>query len=52
MEILEWSTLQREIRLLHLLNLAAYWKSSNTEAYAKKLSQILANSIDNWEEGE
>ena len=30
-----------------LVNIAAYWKSSNTEAYAKKLSQILANNIDN-----
>ena len=29
------------------LNVAAYWRSSNTEAYAKKLSQILANNIDN-----
>ena len=30
-----------------LLNVAAYWHSSNTEACAKKLSQILANNIDN-----
>ena len=29
-----------------LLNVAQYWKSSNTEACAKKLSQILANNID------
>ena len=29
-----------------LLNVAAYWKSSNSEACAKKLSQILANNID------
>ena len=28
------------------LNVAAYWQSSNTEACAKKLSQILANNID------
>ena len=33
-----------------LLNVAAYWQSSNTEAYAIKLSQILANNIDNEEE--
>ena len=33
-----------------LLNVAAYWQSSNTEAYAIKLSQILANNIDNGEE--
>ena len=30
-----------------LLKVAAYWQSSNTEACAKKLSQILANNIDN-----
>ena len=30
-----------------LLNVAVYWQSSNTEACAKKLSQILANNIDN-----
>ena len=33
------------------LNVAAYWRSSNTEAYAKKLSQILANNIDNGGRG-
>ena len=33
----------------HLLNIAAYWKSSNKEASANKLSQILANSTDNQE---
>ena len=30
-----------------LLNIAAYWQSSNTEAFAKKLSHILLNKIDN-----
>ena len=30
-----------------LLNVAVYWKSSDTEACAKELSQILANNIDN-----
>ena len=34
-----------------LLNVAAYWKSINAEACAKKLSQILANNIDNGERG-
>ena len=29
-----------------LLNVVVYWQSSNTEACAKKLSQILANNID------
>ena len=29
-----------------LLNFAVYWKSSNTNACDKKLSQILANNID------
>ena len=29
------------------LSVAAYWQSSNTEACAKKLSQILANNIEN-----
>ena len=33
--------------LLLLLNVSAYWKSSNYEACAKKLSQILGNNIDN-----
>ena len=32
-----------------LPNVAVYWQSSNTEAYAKKLSQILANNIDEGE---
>ena len=32
--------------LLPLLNVAGYWKSSNTEACVKT-SQIIANSIDN-----
>ena len=30
-----------------LLNVAEYWKSSNTETCAKTLSQIFANNIDN-----
>ena len=30
-----------------LLSVAGYWQSSNTEACAKKLFQILANNIDN-----
>ena len=30
-----------------LLNVAGYWQSSNTETCVKKLSQILANNIDN-----
>ena len=30
-----------------MLNLAAYWKSSNTETCAKKLSQIFANNNNN-----
>ena len=34
-----------------LLNVAAHWKSSNIEACAKKLSQILANNIDNGGRG-
>ena len=29
---------------------AAYWKSSNTECWTTKLSQILANNIDTWGE--
>ena len=29
-----------------LLNVAGYWKSSNTEACTQKLSQILANNTD------
>ena len=34
-----------------LLNVAGYWKSSNSEACTKKLSQILANNIDNGGRG-
>ena len=30
-----------------LINVAVYWQSSDTEACAKKLSQILANNINN-----
>ena len=30
-----------------LLNVVVYWQSSNTEACVKKLSQMLANNIDN-----
>ena len=37
--------------LFTLLNVAAYWKSSNSQACAKKLSQILANNIDNGGRG-
>ena len=36
---------------LPFLNVAAYWRSSNTKAYAKILSQILANNIDNERRG-
>ena len=32
----------------YLLNVGAYWKSSNHKAYTKKLSQILASNIGNW----
>ena len=34
-----------------LLNVAAYWQSSDTEACAKKLSQIPANNVDNGGRG-
>ena len=34
-----------------LLNVAVYWQSSNTEACVKKLSQILANNIENGRRG-
>ena len=34
-----------------LLNVVVYWQSSNTEACAKKLSQILANNTDNGGRG-
>ena len=47
MEILEWSTLQKEIRTSPLLIAAADWKSSNTKACAKQLPQVIANNIDN-----
>ena len=34
-----------------LLNVAEYWQSSDTETCVKKLSQILANNIDNGGRG-
>ena len=34
-----------------LLNVAIYWQSSNTKACTKKLSQILANNINNGGRG-
>ena len=34
-----------------LLNVAAYWQSGDTEACAKKLSQILVNNTDNGGRG-
>ena len=36
---------------LPLLNVTGYWKSRNTKACAKKLSQILANNIDHGGRG-
>ena len=47
MKILEWSLCRNKSGPFPLLNCAGYWKSSNTEACAKKLSQILTNNIDN-----
>ena len=35
------------MRPLSLLNVVAYWKNSNSQACAKKLSQMLASNIDN-----
>ena len=46
MEILEY-----KLDLFPLFHVAAYWKSSNSEACAKKRSQILANNIDNGGRG-
>ena len=34
-----------------LLNVAVYWQSSDTETFVTKLSQILANNIDNGGRG-
>ena len=34
-----------------LLNVVVYWQKSKTEACAKKLSQILANNIENGRRG-
>ena len=47
LEILEWSFYRNKSSPSPLLNVVACWKSSNTEACVKKLSQILANNIDN-----
>ena len=51
MEVLEWSTFQKEIGALPQLNVAAYWKSSNTKVCTNNLSQILAKNINNGERG-
>ena len=45
MKIFEWS--RNKLSSFCLLNVAAYWKSSNTEACAKNLPHILANNTDN-----
>ena len=37
--------------LFSLLNVEAYWESSNTEVCTKELSQILANDIDGGRRG-
>ena len=50
LEILELSTFQKQIKPLPPINVAVYWQSGNTEACARKLSQILANNIGNGEE--
>ena len=34
-----------------LFNVATYWKCRNTKPRARKLSQLLANKIDNGGEG-
>ena len=34
-----------------LLNVAVYWRSNDTETCVKKMSQILANNIDNGGRG-
>ena len=47
LEILKWLPCKNKSDPFPLLNVAVYWQSSNTEACAKKLSQILANNIDN-----
>ena len=47
MEILEWPLCKYKSSPFPLLNDAGYLKRSNSEACAKKLSQILANNIDN-----
>ena len=46
-EILLWSVLQNKPDLFPLLNVTGYWKRSNTEACNQKLSEILANNINN-----
>ena len=52
MKILEWSTLFRnKSGPSPLLNVAVYWQSSDTETCVKKMSQILANNIDNGKRG-
>ena len=47
LEILESFTLEQYITPLPILKVAVYWKSSNTKACARKLSQIIANNIGN-----
>ena len=51
MKNLEWSTLRNKSGPFPLIKVAVYRQSSNTEACAKKLSQILANKINNGGRG-
>ena len=51
LEILESFTLEQYITPLPILKVAVYWKSSNTKACARKLSQIIAKNIGNRGKG-
>ena len=51
MKILEDPFCRNKSGPFSLLNVAVYWQSSDTEACIKKLSQILANIIDNGGRG-
>ena len=41
-----------EMNQLPPYNVAVYWQSNNTKACPKKLSQVLANNIDNGGRGD
>ena len=51
MEIVKWPTCRNKSGHSTWLNVAAYWKSNNTDACSKRLSHIFANDSENMGRG-